>query len=644
MEQVRAEAEEQGYRYCYGSLFAPNYNSRGQMVGPMQDWQVEAHCLRADDPWDGFATVEEGERPREYQGYVAHFMAFMSALWPMFEWNPNSVKIIKEMFAEGRQFLGIAGHGSSSKTETLAYASVALFLVDPKNTMCIVTSKTVEIAQKKIWGSVRRAWNQLKTVIPESQLPGELTMKAITYVDITTGDQDPQRGLMLMPGEQSQYRKSADKYQGMKAPFLLVAADELATLSPAIVETAISNLTKGTSDVKLENGRIRKGKFRFAGSFNPETHHDASRKVAMPKAGWGSITVNDMEWETELGYCIRFDGLKSPNVLDGKATWTGLYTREMLEKDLVHYHGEKTAGFWTMVRGFWPPMGIEDAIYSSQEIETYRGEWMEEKGFYWLSPPVRVAGLDPSFRPGGDRAVLYFGMCGRARFDDSREMMVFQFCDPLGSSVSPGYIILAEDVTKAQDKSRQVAEALKMECEKRSIRIENVGIDVTGAASFGSLVRMVWGDGFLEIDFSQSASDTPISATDPMPANERYADRPSELWYSGKYLLWTEQLKGISPDLAQEMVSRSFTESGGKIKIESKDKMKVRIGKSPDISDAAFCGLDVARQRHGLTSTAQNSKTKEQLANDGGDDAFMKWAKEMHVAGRPAMVYQGPRI
>lgn len=630
MEEVRAEAEEQGYRYCYGSLFPPNYNSRGQMVGPMQDWQIEAHCLRADKPWAEYTHVLEGEKPMEYQGYVAHFMAFVSALWPTFEWNPNSVKIIKELFVEGRQFLGVAGHGSSSKTETLAYAAVAFFLIDPRNTMCIVTSKTVEIAQKKIWGSVRRAWNQLKTVIKEKDLPGELTMKAITYIDITTGDQDPQRGLMLMPGEQSQYRKSADKYQGMKAPNLMVAADELATLSPAIVETAISNLTKGATRM-----------FKFVGSFNPETHHDASRKVAMPKAGWGSITVNDMEWETELGYCIRFDGLKSPNVLDGKATWTGLYTREMLEKDLVHYHGEKTAGFWTMVRGFWPPMGIEDAIYSSQEIETHRGEWMEEKGFHWLEAPIRCAGLDPSYRPGGDRAVLYFGQCGLASFDDKRVQMVFQFGDPLGPQISPGYLILAEDVTKAQDKSRQVAEALKCECEKRSIRIENVGIDVTGAASFGSLVRMVWGDGFLEIDFSQSASETPISATDPMPSNERYADKPSELWYSGKYLLWTEQLKGISPDLAQEMVSRSFTESGGKIKIEPKDKMKLRIGKSPDISDGAFCCLDVARQRLNLVSNAQNTKTKEQ-EKAGEEDGFTGWARRMGLQGASiqSLVYE----
>lgn len=543
-------------------------------------------------------------------------------------------------FAEG------AIHHNSGKSEALAYFAVAFFLIDPKNTMCIVTSKTVEIAQKKIWGSVRRAWNQLKMtpdgkgVIPEKYLPGELTQKAITYIDVTTGDQDPQRGLMLMPGEQSQYKKSADKYQGMKAPNLMVAADELATLSPAIVETAISNLTKNAN-------------FKFIGAFNPETHYDASRRVAMPTKGWGSISEKDFEWETELGYCIRFDGTRSPNVLDPAEPWTGLYNREDLKRDYEFYHGDKTAGFWTMVRGFWPPMGIEDAIYSSQEIEMYRGEAPlpgQPKGFFWLQEPIRLAGLDPAYRPGGDAAALYFAQLGRAKLSGGKhgengpEVLLFCYGDPLGPLESPGFLILAEDVTKSQDKPRQVAEALKRECERRSIRIENVGIDITGAASFGSLVRMVWGDGFLEVDFSQSPSDTPISDTDPRTAKERYADRPSELWYSGKYLLWTEQLKGISPELAQDMVNRSFEESHGKVKIESKETMKQRIGRSPDKGDGAFVCLDVARQRHGLTSVAKPIKTKEQLANDGGDDAFMKWAKEMHVAGRPGMVYQGPRL
>lgn len=629
-EEQDAQLEALGYRKAYGSYFPPVTDSRGRILYASPDWLIERHILQATQDWQGYNTVDPGERPQEFQGWVEHFMAFISALWPHFEWNPNAEKIVRELFVEGRQFLGVAGHGSSGKTEALAYIAVGFFLINPADTMIICTSKTFDTAQKKIWGSVKNAWNKLKLVITdERQLPGHLTNKDIAYVDIVTGHKDTQRGLTLMPGEPSQFKKFADKYQGMKAPYLLVMADELATISPAVVETAVANLTKGGEKM-----------FKFAGSFNPGTFYDAARRVAMPKAGWGSITIKDTEWETELGYCVRFDGTTSPNVLAGRQIWKGLYTREMLENDLRYYGGEKTAGFWSMVRGFWPPMGVEDAIYSSQAISTYRGEWMESKGFYWLEPPKRCAGLDPAYRPGGDRAVLHFGLCGPARFEDGRQQMVFQWCDPLGPEESMGYIVLAEDVTKAQDKPRQVAELTKIECEKRNIPIELLGVDITGAAAFGSLLRVVWGDGFLEINFAESASDAPVSDTDPEPASERYADRPSELWFSGHPLLRTEQLKGINPDLAADMVSRSFKEVNGKIQIEKKDIMKQRIGRSPDIADAGFCCLDVARQRLGLSSIEKAAKTKEQQAN-GGETEYAKFAKRMQGTDLPDLHYEG---
>ena len=40
-----------------------------------------------------------------------------------------------------------------------------------------------------------------------------------------------------------------------------------------------------------------------------------------------------------------------------------------------------------------------------------------------------------------------------------------------------------------------------------------------------------------------------------------------------------------------------------KMKIESKPDFKARLGKSPDLADAAFLCIDVARQRLGLVAT-----------------------------------------
>ena len=66
--------------------------------------------------------------------------------------------------------------------------------------------------------------------------------------------------------------------------------------------------------------------------------------------------------------------------------------------------------------------------------------------------------------------------------------------------------------------------------------------------------------------------------------------------------------------------------------------MKARIGRSPDKGDAAFVCLDVARQRHGLTSVAKPTKTKEQ-EKAGLEDAFAAFARRINGAAQPGLDY-----
>jgi hypothetical protein len=61
------------------------------------------------------------------------------------------------------------------------------------------------------------------------------------------------------------------------------------------------------------------------------------------------------------------------------------------------------------------------------------------------------------------------------------------------------------------------------------------------------------------------------------------------------------QLKGIVPDLAKEMTGRKYaTTGGGKVTVEPKRDYKLRLGRSPDLADAFFLGLDLARQKLGI--------------------------------------------
>jgi hypothetical protein len=207
--------------------------------------------------------------------------------------------------------------------------------------------------------------------------------------------------------------------------------------------------------------------------------------------------------------------------------------------------------------------------------------------------------------------------------------MVFQFEE---------YKILAEDVTQAEDKSLQVAEAAKKQCEEWGVEIKNLGIDVTGALPFGSLMRKVWGDGFLPVIFSSKASESPIADSELASAEEGYYNKAAEIWYCGKPMLRAEQLKGIHPDMASEMVARSFRVVSGKIQIEDKVKMKNRIGRSPDISDAGFIALNTARERFGMEAIETSRGGSE---SSWSENEFREWAESIQKSRCEYLDFEG---
>jgi hypothetical protein len=116
------------------------------------------------------------------------------------------------------------------------------------------------------------------------------------------------------------------------------------------------------------------------------------------------------EWETEKGFCIRFDAYKSPNVLAGRTIYPWLPTQSKInekKKDL----GEDTLEFWRMWRGYWCPNGSTETVVSEADIIGFD---CNQKVRRWSPhvPLIRLAFLDPGFTNGGDRSIAYFATLG----------------------------------------------------------------------------------------------------------------------------------------------------------------------------------------------------------------------------------------
>jgi len=83
-----------------------------------------------------------------------------------------------------------------------------------------------------------------------------------------------------------------------------------------------------------------------------------------------------------------------------------------------------------------------------------------------------------------------------------------------------------------------------------------------------------------------------------MRADEQYSKRISEHWFAWRACIESEQMRELPEEVMMEGTSREYTTvMGNKIELESKDDLKERTGKSPDLADSLCTAIEGARQK-----------------------------------------------
>jgi hypothetical protein len=480
-----------------------------------------------------------------------------------------NVPVEHHYFAEG------AIHHNSGKSEFGAIWGIVNFLAAPSGTKVLVTSTSLKDSRQRIWGSVEEYWQAAAAVLGGEQvLPGEL-VSASGMIRYRQGNfKSDRQGLVLIAGEKSKANEAMGKLIGYKGSRVILICDELPELSEKLLNAAEANLYSNPD-------------FSMLGIGNPNSHYDPFGVFSTPKNGWGSIHSDSEEWETVLGKCIRFDGEKSPNILLGEDRYPWMMTARKLA-DFKSMLGETTQRYARFVKGWFHETGVDEGVFSEADIIKYRGD----SKTFWKTPPDAVAGFDPAFTNGGDDSFVQFGKFG----EDKDGNKVLEWGD---------FAELQEDRDiKDEPRTHQIIRLLRAACEARNVHPKRLAIDGTGAGKpFCDVVRSEWSGEFLEVNFSGQASNLPASGTDPTPSKDRYINRVSEIWFSGREYLQSGQIRGIYPALAKELCARKFeNKQRGKVQVEPKKDMKARIGKSPDRADAALLCLELCRSRLGLSS------------------------------------------
>lgn len=537
------------------------------------DFYIELWCLRKQEKIPG------------YRGYEHHFMSLTMIVWGdptwhfSWQWNPNAVKMLHH--ATVHKFLGIAGSASSGKSMFGMLWGLTKWIINPEITKVFITSTTLEDSRGRIWGDVERYWLKFSEFfldIPEL-LPGDLVSSKGYIRSRIDGKKSQKAGVALIAGAKGQEKDSAKKI-GFKADNVIMIADELPILSEELYNAAKGNLFSNPN-------------FQFIGIGNPTSKYDPFGIFVEPEEGWGTIDEHSEFWKTKLGWCLRFDGKKSPNVLAGREIWKNILTLTKYNEYRINL-GEDSLEFWQMVRGFFSPTGRKDAIFWESDFEKYDSKRIIKE---WVSMPVPCASLDPSFTHGGDRAVGTFGKVGVAQFDhEGKDLRVV-----LQVTRQVDYNKL---VSKDANKSEEVVRLFGDDCEKDGVHCSNVSMDVSGGgAAFAPLLAQRIGNQFLKVNFGGDASDMVISKTDSRTGKERFKNAVTELWYIVKELQRTMQIAGLPEQTIVELCARDYSLVGkGIVQVEPKKDMIKRTGKSPDCGDSFVTLVDLCRKRHKLSS------------------------------------------
>ncbi len=535
-----------------------------------------------------------------------HFRRFISLMLDRpetnpryrFEWNPYAMRMLEEAYANN--FLAVAGHASCSKSEFFALYAIGRFLIgarfpdcpvaSPEYVKVFITSTSLDESRGRIWGVVEGYWAEICRFFGgEQYMQAKLVSSLGKIVRINPdGKQNQLSGITLVAGGKGQDKDASTKI-GFKNRCVIFIADELPLLTHALYNTAITNLQSNDY-------------LQFIGIGNPTSPFDPLGVFMEPEDGWASVDENFDGWKTKRGYCIRFDGEKSPNVLAGREVWKGILSLRTVT-DLRESLGPKSAEYYRMVRGYLSPDGDANAIYTEVEIIT---SGSQHKVSTWLNSPTWIAFLDPAFSHGGDEAVACF-----CRIGEYYSAIHSKNVKGIERAETLNLMAKVDASNKESDRNQQLVNLFHEECVKRGIKVEDRGSDATGAGDpFATLMALTMGRGFQMVSFAGAPSDKTVGNTNGRNGKDRFANRVSELWYVGKDFVKSGQVRGLDPETCIQMCARMYKlVDREKVEVESKKIMKQRTnGKSPDRADAFFGCIEIARRRHGFVAATRAAR------------------------------------
>lgn len=565
------------------------------------DIDIELFCYAHDERPEG---GPEGRLTK-----FRHFQNAVDLMWNndrssrRVVWNRWTNRMIQAMI--DHRYVGLAGAGSSGKSDAVALFMLVEYLSFPTGTLCLLLSTTLIGAKKRVWKSVNEYWSALESQWKaEGKLPpGKMVNSKGMLVGIdVNGNWSEGTGLCLIAADKDNEKEAAKKLKGLKAPEngrLRLAADEFSDLGESVLTAMVGNLNTNPD-------------FKGFGMANPGSKLTPFAKFVEPAAGWNSLSLGMEEWQTKYGVCLSFDALNSPRIMspqhevcispDGTPDDQKVYQHKLygwmpsasaIEQMKVAF-GEDSMEWWAQVRGMFCPTGMENTVWSELELlsATPKVEHSEWDG---ASRP-RIIALDPGFVTGGDRSPLIWAECGLVKGVKTMNIMGFRIASEVADTAEDG-TPLGEDekLTVSENIINQFIQLAK----DHNVPPRRTGFDATGGGTvFGQWLRTKWkSQQVIGVRFGEKPVERRADSIEE--ADLIYVNRVTQLWVQPKAMVRQGQIRGIPMEVIEELCQRKWhatKNTGAKTCIEEKKDMKKRTGKSPDLADAFVILVEVAIQ------------------------------------------------
>lgn len=520
-------------------------------------------------------------------GLKHHFLEFQKLAWPEDDRHRWSDMVLDVCLSN--KVIGILGPGDSGKTYPVAKYILTDYFTHAETTLTIVCTTEERGSEQRIFGAIKELLVKAKVLFP--WLPGKIldSENAITTDDLKKDkSRSMKKGILWVPCPKRSTNYSAvAAFVGFKQKRMRLVADEAQFLGAAFLD-ALPNYF-GKEDVQA---------FIMG---NPVDPMDCLGRACEPLNGWETHpeSTKTTTWPTrwQNGICLNLVGTDSPN-----------FDRPESERDrypymcgwkkmrfIEHSFGRDSISWYSQMMGIMRSGLAGSRVLTMQLCENNEAfshpQWKStgQKRIYFLDAAYSGAG--------GDRCVgghLDFGEC----VDGVVRILVGKM------ETIP---VNMKSITTPED---QIAEHIFGRCNDLSIVGTNIFYDDTGRGSLGAAFARKFGFVVpVSVPFGGKPSRRPVrhdlkkvdigtGRVRMVRCDEYYSKFVTELWFSARYVVECDQMRGLPRDVAREGCMRAFTMvAGNKIEVERKELTKERLGQSPDLFDALVTGIEGARQR-----------------------------------------------